>query len=62
MKPWEQKIVPVGLTAAGLVSLFVAVRPAFAGGSLDVVFFLLGVVCIILGVVAWRKSRSAAGA
>lgn len=61
MKPWEQKIIPVGLTAAGLLFLVAAVKPAFVGQSLNVVFFMAGVVCIAFGVVAWRKSRGTSG-
>ncbi len=57
MKPWEQMIAPVGLAAAGLVFLVAAVKPAFAGESLNVVFFLAGVACIVFAIVAWRKSR-----
>ncbi|MHB0968671.1 MAG: hypothetical protein ACYC7A_09940 [Thermoanaerobaculia bacterium] len=56
MKSWERKIVPVGLAVAGLVFLIAAVRPALAGGSLDVTFFLIGVVCAVIAVVAWRKT------
>lgn len=61
MKPWEQKIVPLGLAAASVISLIVAFRPALAGGSLDVTFFLFGVVCAVLAVVAWRKAHGTPG-
>jgi uncharacterized membrane protein YvlD (DUF360 family) len=56
MKSWERKLVPVGFAAASLGFLIAAVRPALAGGSLDVTFFLLGVVCAVIAVVAWRKA------
>jgi hypothetical protein len=55
MKSWERKIVPVGFGVAGLVFVIAGVRPALAGGSLDVTFFLIGVVCAVIAVVAWRK-------
>jgi hypothetical protein len=61
MKPWERKIVPVGLGVAGLVFLIASFRPALAGGSLDVTFFLIGVVCAVVAVVAWRKTQGTAG-
>lgn len=62
MKPWEQMIVPVGLAVAGLVFLVAALRPAFAGESLNVVFLLVGVACVVFAIVAWRKSRGASPA
>ena len=61
MKPWEQKIIPGGLAAAGLPVPIAAVRPAFAGGSLNVTFFLVGLVCGVLAVVAWRRSHGTPG-
>lgn len=61
MKPWERKIVPVGLAAASLASLVAAFKPTFAGGSLDVTFFLGGLACAVLAVVAWRKFAGTSG-
>lgn len=61
MKPWEQMLVPGGLAAAGLLFLIAAFRPAFAGGSLNVTFCLVGLVCAVLAVVTWRKSHGAPG-
>ena len=61
MKPWEQKIVPAGLALAGVVFLVAAVRPAFLDGSLDVTFLLVGIVCVVLSAVAWRRSHGTSG-
>ena len=60
MKPWEEKIVPGGLAVAGLLFLIAAFKPAFAGGSLNVTFLLVGLVCAVLAVVAWRRSHGTA--
>lgn len=55
MKRWESAIVPGGLAVAGLVFLFAAFKPSFVGSPLNVPFLLFGVVCLVGGIVLWRK-------
>jgi hypothetical protein len=40
---------------ASLVFLFAAVKPSFGGSPLNVPFLLFGVVCLVGGIVLWRK-------
>jgi len=49
-------IVRFGFLLAGVFFLFAAVKPAFAGGSLNPTYFLIGAACIVLGLVVGRKS------
>jgi hypothetical protein len=57
LKPWERKIVPGGLAIAGIVFVIAALRPAFADGSLNVTFLLVGLVCVAVGVFALAKAQ-----
>lgn len=55
MRRWESKIVPGGFALAGLVFLFAAFKPAFGDSAVNVTFLLLGVACLVVGVVVSRK-------
>ena len=55
MKRWEGRLVPGGFALAGLVFLFAAFKPSFSGAPPNVPFLLFGVVCLVGGIVAWRK-------
>lgn len=48
-------IVKLGMLLAGALFLFAAVKPTFDGGPLDVTFFVIGVACILIGLVLLRK-------
>lgn len=61
MKRWEEKIVPGGLAVAGLVFIIAAIRPAFAGGSLNVTFLLVGLACAVLAAVVCRRAHVTSG-
>ena len=50
-----KNIVTFGLVLAGLLFLFAAVKPAFAGGSLNPAFLVIGAACIVRGLVVGRK-------
>lgn len=60
MKRWESAIVPGGLAVAGLFFLLAAFRPSFGGLPPNVPFLLFGAVCLVGGIVLWRK-RGAGG-
>lgn len=57
MKTWERRLVLAGLGIAGLLFLVAAVKPALQGGSLDVTFFLLGVVMVVGAIATWRFTK-----
>jgi len=57
MKPWERKIAPVGFLAAGALNFFVAFAPTFKGQPMKVAFLPIGILCLIMGKVTWRKTR-----
>lgn len=61
MKIWEHRLVTGGLVLAGVLFLVAAVRPTMNGQPLNVVFLLVGPVCLIFGVVGWRQSGSRTG-
>jgi len=54
MKKWEGRFVIGGFTLAGLVFLLAALKPLMGGEPLNATFLLLGVACVVVGVVAWR--------
>lgn len=56
MKVWEHRLVTGGLVLAGVLFLVGAARPTINGQPLNVVFLLVGLVCLVLGVVGWRQS------
>lgn len=56
MKPWEQKIVPMGFGLAGVLFIIAAVISAFKGKGFNAAFFSLGTLFLILGVATARKS------
>lgn len=56
MKVWEHRLVTGGLALAGVLFLVGAVRPTIIDGQpLNVAFLLVGVVCLVLGVVGWWR-------
>lgn len=55
MKIWERKLISGGLGIAGFLFLLAAFRPTLSGLPLNVAFFLIGIVVLVGGVVAWRK-------
>ena len=59
MKTWERRLVLAGLGIAGLLFLVAAVKPALQGGSLDVTFFLLGIVVVVGAIATWRRFTKA---
>jgi len=62
MKVWEQKLVPMGFTFAGLLFLLAAVvKPLIKGQPINAVFLILGALCLILGIATWRKSGGGFG-
>ena len=58
MKKWERRLIVGGLIGAGLLFLFAALKPSFAGQPLNATFFILGVVLLIVGLATWRKLSS----
>lgn len=56
MKAWERNLVLIGLLIAGLLFLVGAVKPAFTGLPLNVTFLVVGVACLLIGILAWRRS------
>ena len=48
-------IVKFSMLLAGALFIFAAVKPAFAGGSLDATFFVIGVACVLIGIALLRK-------
>lgn len=56
MKLWEHRLIAGGLVLAGVLFVIAAVRPAINGETLNVVFFLVGVVSLVLGVLGWRRT------
>lgn len=61
MKVWEKKIVPVSFAFSTVLFLFAAVKPVIKGQPLNVAFLGVGVVCLVLAIATWRKSREGAG-
>lgn len=61
MKNWERKLVLGGLGVAGFVFLIAAIRPVLTGLPLNVTFLLVGLACLVIGVIAWRKPDASAG-
>ncbi len=55
MKAWEQRIVPAGFSAAALLFLVAAFKPAVTGQELNATFLVIGLACLVLGVVLWRR-------
>ena len=55
MKIWERRLICGGLGVAGALFLFAAIKPTFAGSSLNATFLILGLVLLIGSIVAWRR-------
>jgi hypothetical protein len=62
MKIWERRLISGGLAIAGFLFLIAAFRPTLSGLPLNVTFFLIGIVVLVGGVVAWRKLPQSAQA
>ena len=62
MKIWERGLISGGLAIAGFLFLIAAFRPILSGLPLNVTFFLIGIVVLVGGVVAWRKLAKSAQA
>ena len=60
MKTWERRLICGGLSTAGALFLFAAIKPTFNGLPLNVTFLLLGVVLLVGGIAAWRISEKSA--
>jgi hypothetical protein len=56
MKVWENKIVPVSFAISSLLFLFAALKPVIKGQPLNVAFFCIGALCLVLAIATWRKS------
>jgi len=62
MKAWEKKLVPISFVFVSVLFLLVAVvKPVIKGQPLNVAFLAVGVLGIVLGLAAWRKSGDASG-
>jgi threonine/homoserine efflux transporter RhtA len=57
----SSKFVPVACAVAGLLFLFVAVKPAMSDQPLNATYFVLAIVFFILGFVLSRRSGAGAG-
>lgn len=55
MNIWEGRLITGGLALAGLLFFVAALKPVINGRPLNVAFFLIGLVVLVLGVAGWRK-------
>lgn len=62
MKAWEKKLVPISFVFVSVMFLLIAVvKPVIKGQPINFAFLAIGVLGIVLGLAAWRKSGDVSG-